>query len=275
MFDPNSIQPIGSENVVIAPEVKKDEKKATFSVAPNQVTLSSFFGKIVIGVITGGIISALLFAILSVVGGLLSTESSGGILGPLLAFIGFIAGMLGNMGLALFYNLFFSKRYYSLSKMLGLVFTSSIIIFLICIPLYFLPFADGQTNSFTILGFQIIFSCFLSINLIEYLAQPNYSASSLLGNTLGFMISILVFMSFISSISGDENQTFLFMLAPTMIAYISIIAGNGIRDAIYYKLFQRGNNPFYLKSSAELSEEEKKAEQINAQAQQDVNIDVN
>lgn len=82
----------------------------------------------------------MLFAVLSAVGGMLggSGEAPSTILGILLAFIGFIAGMIGNMGLALLYNLFFSKRYYNLRKMLGLIFTSSIIIFVLFIPLYFL-----------------------------------------------------------------------------------------------------------------------------------------
>lgn len=262
-------------------EIKqKIDSEKILKNAPNEVSLASFFWKIVIGLITWGIISALLFAILSVVWTMFSSteNTSNTILWPLLAFIWFIAGMLGNMGLALFYNLFFSKRYYSLRKMLGLIFASSFIIFLVCIPLYFLPIGWGMTMTmlFTILGFQILFSCYLTANLLEYLAQPNYCASSLLWTTLGFMISIVAFMFFVSWIQSQDatNQIFLFMLVPTIIWYTVIIAGNGIWDAVYYKLFQWGNNPFYLKSSSELSQEAQMEIEKEAENKEEINVDV-
>ncbi|MDR0282947.1 MAG: hypothetical protein LBI53_06825 [Candidatus Peribacteria bacterium] len=118
-----------------------------------------------------------------------------GILGILLALVGFIAGMIGNMGLALLYSLFFSKRYYNLKKMCGLIFTSSIIIFIFFLPLYFLY--TGLNASFTLLGIQLIFSFYVTSNLIEFLSHPNYSASSLMGNTLGFVISIIAYLAIV------------------------------------------------------------------------------
>lgn len=278
-LDPNLIPPIGGQIPQVAPQTftKIPEKKLRFSNEPNEVSLSGFFWKILIGLIVGGCISALLFAVLSAVGGMLggSNGAPSGILGVLLAFIGFIAGMLGNMGLALLYNLFFSKRYYNLGKMLWLIFTSSIIIFILILPLYFL-FQGGVATLFTILGVQILFSFFITSNLIEYLAQPNYSGSSLIGNVLGFILSIVVYLAMVQGIQwGDlNNQLFLFMLLPTVIGYPIMLMGLGIWDAIYYKLFQWGNNPFYLPSLAELSKTNQEDLEKEHKNQEEINVEI-
>jgi hypothetical protein len=218
-----------------------------------------------------------LFAVLSAVGGLLGSEGGAPspILGILLAFIGFIAGMFGNMGLALLYNLFFSKRYYTLGKMFGLIFTSSIIIFVLSIPLYFLV-QGGVVTSFTILGFQILFSFYVTSNLIESLAQPNYSASSLMGNTLGFVLSVVVYLAIVMGVQGQElnNQIFLFMLLPTIVGYPMILFGLGLWDAIYYKFFEWGNNPFYLPSLAELRKERQAEVEAEEKSKEEVNVEI-
>ena len=151
-FDPNSILPIGaSANPTPAGKAALPKEKVIFDNAPNDISLGGFFGKVFIGLVMGGCISALLFAVLGPIGGMLGGDGGAPseILGILLAFIGFIAGMIGNMGLALLYNLFFSKRYYNLSKMFGLIFASSIIIFILFIPIYFL--FQGVEILFTIL----------------------------------------------------------------------------------------------------------------------------
>ena len=121
-----------------------------------------------------------------------------------------------------------------------------------------------------------MFSFFITANLLEFLAQPNYSASSLLGTTFGFILSMVIFMSFTLSIQSDEinNQIFKFMLVPTIVGYTVLIAGSEAWNAIYYKLFQRGNNPFYLKSPSELSKEELLAEQIKEKEKEEVNVDM-
>jgi hypothetical protein len=278
-LDPNLIPPIGGQIPQTTPqmEAKTPESKVRFSNEPNEVSLSGFFGKVLIGLVVGGCISALLFAVLSAVGGMLGGDNGApsAILGILLAFIGFIAGMLGNMGLALLYNLFFSKRYYHLGKMMGLIFTSSIIIFILVLPLYFL-FQGGVATLFTILGVQILFSFFITSNLIEYLAQPNYSGSSLIGNVLGFILSIAVYLAMVQGIQGGDinNQLFLFMLLPTVIGYPIMLMGLGIWDAIYYKFFQWGNNPFYLPSLAELSKKDQEDLETEHKNQEEINVEI-
>jgi hypothetical protein len=238
--------------------------------------LGGFFGKTFIGIVVGICISAIFFGMLSAIGGFLGGgDSPSPILGILLAGIGFVAGMLGNMGLALLYNLFFSKRYYALGKMFGLIFTSSIVIFILTIPLYFL-FQQDVGTVFTIFGIQIIFSFFITSNLIEFLAQPNYSASSMMGNLLGFMLSTVIYLAIVMGLPKEQivDNLFLFMIVPPLVGYTVIIAGLGIWDAIYYKFFEWGNNPFYLRSAGELSKERQEEIEQEKKYKEEVNVEI-
>lgn len=121
----------------------------------------------------------------------------------------------------------------------------------------------------------MLFSFFITANLLEFLAQPNYSASSLMGNTLGFVLSIVVFMGVALRLQGQEvpHQISQFMWIPTIVGYTILIAGSEIWNAIYYKLFQRGSNPFYLKSRSELSQEEQIAEHLKEKNAEDINVE--
>jgi hypothetical protein len=158
--------------------------------------------------------------------------------------------------------------------MLGLIFASSLIIFLLVIPLYFLFPTDVNTQ-YTLLGIQIIFSFYITVNLIEFLAQPNYAASSLLGNTLGFVLSAVVYLAITSGISPEDiSSRLLFFVLPPVIGYTLTIAGLGVRDAIYYKFFERGNNPFYLPSLKELRAERQEEEIQKEKENEEVNVEL-
>jgi hypothetical protein len=171
--------------------------------------------------------------------------------------------------LALLYNIFFSKRYYSFSKMAGLIFTSSLIIFIFFFVPYLL-YMDNMTALYTMLWFQIIFELFIAKNLIDFLSQPNYSASSLMWNTLWAVLSVVVHLVIIS-MSGFN---ILLIIASSVIAYIMTTIGSGVWDAVYYKFYEWWNNPFYLPSLNELREERRKEEEKKAKEDEDVNVDM-
>ncbi|MDR0607131.1 MAG: hypothetical protein LBG52_01985 [Candidatus Peribacteria bacterium] len=279
-LDPNTIPPIGGGfPVKTAPTPPLSiQAGKLLDNAPNEVSLGGFFGKVFIGLVVGICIAIIFFAMLAAISGLIGGGEAGApsaILGVLLASIGFIAGMLGNMGLALLYNLFFSKRYYTLGKMMGLIFMSSMVIFILMIPLYFF-FQQDIGTAFTLFGIQIIFSFFITSNLIEFLAQPNYAASSMLGNLFGFMLSIMIYLQLVMGIPQGEvvDKLFLFMIVPPVVGYAIIIAGLGIWDAIYYKLFEWGNNPFYLRSLSELREERQEEEMKKQKENENINVEM-
>jgi hypothetical protein len=128
------ISPIWStqvwQNSIQNPKDLKKPDISMFDNAPNDVTAWSFFGKIILGAIVWVCVAALLFATLSALWWLTSSDdnSLNSIIWVLLPVVGFVVGFVWNLALALLYNIFFSKRYYSFSKMAGLIFTSSLII---------------------------------------------------------------------------------------------------------------------------------------------------
>ena len=243
-----------------------------FDNAPNDVTAGSFFGKIVLSTVVWICVAALLFATLSALWWLSDNgEGMNSIIWIILPVVGFIVGFVGNLALALLYNIFFSKRYYSFSKMAWLIFASSLIIFIFFFVPYLL-FKDNMIALYTMLWFQIIFQLFIAKNLIDFLSQPNYSASSLMWNTLWAVFAVVVHLTIIRTMWKDVN--ILLIIASAMVSYIMIAIWSWLWDAIYYKFYEWWNNPFYLPSLNELREERRKEEIKKAKEEEEVNVDM-
>ncbi len=241
-----------------------------FDNAPSDVTAWSFFGKILLGIVVWICVAALLFATLSALWWLTGSEDSvNSIIWVLLPVVGFIVGLVWNLALAWLYNIFFSKRYYSFGKMAGLIFASSLIILIFFFVPYLL-YMDNMTALYTMLWFQIIFELFIAKNLIDFLSQPNYSASSLMWNTLWAILAIVVHLLLINT----GNFNILLIIGSAVLAYLMTVIWSWIRDAVYYKFYEWGNNPFYLPSLNELREERRKEEIKKAKEDEDVNVDI-
>ncbi|MEI6426345.1 MAG: hypothetical protein WCO66_03260 [Candidatus Absconditabacteria bacterium] len=242
---------------------------------PSDISGRQIIGKIGLGLGIGGIITAVLFMITTFVGGMFSSAMSGAgtagttsnpILSIILLFIGFISTFIGNLAVAGIYNLFFSRKYINGSKIYGLLLLTNGLLFFIFAPIY-LIFSSQVQILFIVLGFHIVFSIFISACQTEFSANPNYSGSSLIGNTIGFALAIVTYCVIYkqSLLDGAEKQTYLLMLLPTILGYTLIPLGASIREKIYYKSYEMGNNAFYLSSvdeREELSpEESEKAEE--------------
>lgn len=272
MAEIGNIPQIGETQIPITPT--KSEKKpdvAMFDNAPYDITIGSFFGKVFIGIMVGLCVAALSFWAMAAIGGESST------LWILLPIVGFVVGFVWNLVLALLYNIFFSKKYYNFGKMFGLIFTSSIIIFVFFFLVYLL-FQGNPQALYLIFWLQVIFSLFISLNLIDFLSQPNYSASSLIGNTLWAVLSICVYLvlanSMILNNAGANSSAGIFIASSAVVAYTITIFGSSIWDAIYYKFYEWGNNPFYLPSLSELREERQKEEANKKKEDEEVNVEM-
>lgn len=263
------LPPIGSSQLWQNSKASNKPDVPMFDNAPNDVTAWSFFGKILLGVVVWICVAVLLFATLSALWWLTAPdEGANPIIWVLLPVVGFIVGFVWNLALALLYNIFFSKRYYSFGKMAGLIFASLIICLLFFVP-YFLY--QDTTALYAMLWFQIIFELFIAKNLIDFLSQPNYSASSLMWNTLWVVLAILVHIVIISQVSIENVIP---VIASSLIAYVMVAVWSWIWDAIYYKFYEWWNNPFYLPSLNELREERRKEEVKKIKEDEDVNVDM-
>ena len=271
----DNIPTIGSSQIWISPsQAQKSFKKpdiAMFDNAPSDVTLWSFFGKIFIWVAVWFCIVALLFWTLTAIGWLTVSEdwNASTVLKIMLAVVWFIVQFVWALALALMYNIFFSKRYYNFGKMVWLIFASSIIFFLFFLLIYLL--FEDINNLYFVLWFQVIFWLYISLNLIDFLSQPNYSASSLLGNTLWCILTILVYILF----NQNSNLSYVFnSLFAVIFSYSLMIFWAWLWDAIYYKFYEWWNNPFYLPSLNELREERQKEEVKKAEEDEEVNVEM-
>ena len=256
-------------------QFKIPEKSKTdismFDNAPSDVSFWSFFGKILIWLLVWICVAGLLFWSLAAVGWLTDIDDSKGnpILWILLPVVWFIVTLVWNVTLAWLYSVFFSKRYYNFSKMFWLIFVSSLLVFplfVIISALFYFVFKVNIESLYFILKLQLVFSLFISLNLMDFLSQPNYSASSLMWNTIWTALALIVAL-FISW--GVALVT-----VSAITTYTLAVLWAWIWDAIYYKFYEWWNNPFYLPSLNELREERQKEEIKKAKEEEEVNVDI-
>jgi len=247
---------------------------------PSNLSGRQLVGKVFIGILIGGVIAALLFVILSFMGGMFTSafgQQAGATVNPMLSlillFIWFLSTFIGNIAVGGIYSLFYNRKYYNTSKMFGLLFLTNGILFFFLAPIY-IVFASQIDVLFIILGFHILFSVFASAAQIEFSTNPNYSASSFMGNILWFALAFLAY-ALIYKMSGSaavQQRIYLFMLLPPMLGYAIIPFGAGIREKVYYKFYELGNNGFYIPSVAETDDEEPE-DTTNKDGSEDVNVE--
>lgn len=255
--------------------------RSDLNAKPNQPTWWQVFGKIIIWIIIWAIIAALLLIILTALGwtNFDLQNDSNPILSLLLIVAWFLSSFIGNLWVVLLYSLFFSKEYNKMNKSIWVLLLTNWILFVFLLPIYWM--FNGNLNTlFMILWFHIIIATFLSSQQIENMRNPNYSASSLIWNTLSLAITMLVygiFWKFSTWAWALKNQLHLLLLVPPIIAFGIIPLWLWIWDAIYFKFFEMWNDLFYAESKWELNKEEleylEKEESMN-EIEDDINVDL-
>lgn len=237
--------------------VSKDVVK--FGNEPNNNTGWQVFAKAGIGLVVGVIIAFLIFIVLFLASSMFtqalkSTINSPGVantVNPLLplvlVIIAFIATFVGSIILSGLYNLFYSNKYYDLGKTFSVSLLTNIFLFFLVVPLYML-FYQNISTLFYILGFHIIFAIFVSYAQGEFVTNPNYSASHLLGSMIGSAISMVVFVIVAKSLQWNQNM----LLIPSILGYMLIPFFHSLWEKIYYKFYENGNNFLFLPSLSEV-----------------------
>lgn len=114
---------------------------------------------------------------------------------------------------------------------------------------------------------------------MENMKSPNYSASSLIWNTFSLALAMLIYGIIwkTAAVWELQNQLYLLLLIPPILAFGIIPLWLWLRDAIYYKFFEIWNNPFYAESKWELNKREldylQKEEKLN-EIDEDINVDL-
>lgn len=262
---------------------------------PNNTSVGQIVAKVLIWLVIGLIIAFLVFIITIlfntiITQGVRALSSSGSIswnpvLPGIFMLIAFIASLVGNMIVATIYNLLYTNKYYDMSKMLSLIIISQIIIFFILAPIYML-FWDSILWLFIIVAFHIIFSVCISYSLMEFTTNPNYSASSLIGWVVWFCITLLVFLWFYKSFGASDfgldstsNQKIKLLIAiPPLLSYTLIPLCYCLREKLYYKFYEMGNNFFFIPSLSDVVYDQStgqsaSGEQVQA-SEDEINVDL-
>jgi len=248
---------------------------------PSNLSWRQLIWKTLIWLIIWGVISTILFITLSFAWKMFvdAFQQTGDIVRAnpilpfLLLFIGFLWTFIWNIWVAGAYNLFFSKKYYDISKMFWLLLLTNWILFFILAPIY-IAFSKQVDVLFLILWFHVFFSVFVSANQIEFLSNPNYSASALMWNVLWFALSLLVYsLVWKSSWGGSiQNKVYLLMLIPAVVWYALIPFGSWIREKIYYKVYENWSNPMFISSIEDQFDLNDKSENIKWDDQTNVEL---
>ena len=256
-----------------------DQSARKINIEPNNLSGRQLIGKTAIGLVVGLLIATLLFVTLSFIGTMFQGAMQGGanfkanpLLRIIVLFIGFLSSFIGNMIVAGAYSVFFSKKYYDSGKMFAFLLLTNALLFIVLAPIY-IVFAKDINTLFLILGFHVMFSIFISANQMEFLANPNYSGSALMGNVLGIAVAFLFYSIMYKSakVSSVSNQTYFFMLFPSILAFTLLPLFSGLREKIYYKFYEMGAKAFYIPSLSEVTTDDI-TEQSKAEQEAEINV---
>lgn len=222
--------------------------------APYNPTWWQIMGKLSIGFFVGLCISFVVFGIIAVVGKNIFMDTLNPLLPLIMLLIAFLCTFIGNIAIWLVYNLVYSEKYYDMSKIFGLVLLSNFLLFLTFAPVYLL-FTDNVDVQFLVLSFHIVFGIFISLSLIEFLSNPNYASSHLIGTMIGFMVTMLLYLFvFKNSQTGNiADNLYYLIIIPPLLGYSLSPFFHAIWELIYYKFYEMWNNFFYLPGLNEIT----------------------
>lgn len=244
---------------------------------PHNNTGWQVFAKAGIGLVVGVVIAFLIFIILFLASSMFTQALKSSINSPgvantvnpllplVLVIIAFIATFVGSVILSGLYNLFYSNKYYDLGKTFSVSLLTNIFLFFLMIPLYMI-FYENINTLFYVLGFHIIFAIFISYCQGEFVTNPNYASSHLLGAMIGMIFAVIGFAVMGKTFQGNQNM----LLIPSILAYTLIPFFHSLWEKVYYKFYENSNNFLFLPSLSEIITAEE-----NTTTNEDITVDSN
>lgn len=159
-------------------------EKDILGIAPGNPSGWAVMGKLGIGVVIGFMISLLIFLVIFMLGAETFTDVANSLLPLILILIAFICTFIGNVMVMGSYSLFYGAKYYDFGKMFSLVLLSNGILFFLFAAVYIMANSGTDTVIFMVLAFHILFSIFIAYAMIEFVTNPNYAGSSLMGTVI-------------------------------------------------------------------------------------------
>lgn len=249
------------------------ENSKSLNIAPSNPSPYSIVWKTGIWLVVWLMISFFIFVMLMIFSWMFEETIQGSISwgwgNPLLSLvmlvIAFVWTMVWNSIITMVYNMIFGEKYYDLGKMLWLWSIINVILFFIAAPIYIL-FFDNIEAVFFILAFHIFFSVFITLSVIEFSTNPNYSGVHIVWTTIAFSLSLLLFSAVYKNINLTAWEWTEFLLTlPSILTYTLTPLIHWLWEKLYYKFYEMWNNFLYIPSIEEVLVEETEADEINVE----------
>ena len=282
-----SLPTLDGKNGISAQMITQEQRAKLDKIinAPSSISGRSLIGKVILGLVIWAIMSVVLFFVMSLFGltlqGSAGATSGVGITSSvhplawlILLFLGLLITVAGNQLLLFVFGALYSEKYRQKAKTSGLLLLSNTILFAMMIGL-FVIFQDMSGAPALLFAFYVCFALFISFAQMEFVVNPNYSASSLAGCTIGFMISLIVLGAMWKASHNDveTSSQYMVVLVACLVSFPLMIFGQGLWEIVYAKVYETGANPFYLPSQAELDTQTIIENQQKEAAAERVNVD--
>jgi hypothetical protein len=239
-----------------------DSSVTRFNIPPYNPSGWQIVGKTMIGLVLWILTGFMIFLIVILVSGALQEAIRGRVsdslatINPLLSLIllliAFVSTFIGNTLNTLTYNIFFGSKYYDAGKTFSFVIISNVILLFFFSPLYMM-FSDNIQSMFVILGIHVLVAIFVSASIQEFVTNPHYSGSHLIGALLGLSVTIFAFGLVIKSVDLNTSGIEKILLSmPAFLWYLIMPLFQSIWEKTYYKFYELGNNFMYIPSLEEV-----------------------
>ncbi len=235
------------------------------SIEPPQSSGWQIAGKTAIWLLTGIMLSFLIFIIISLLGTEFFQDGEGVFMAMIFMLVACIVTLIGTGMISWILNIVFWSDYYDFGKMFWFSILTNGLLLVLFAPVY-LSLSGDIHILLLILAFHIIFWFFVSYSLIEFTTNPNYAWSSLIGTLIGFAITMMIYLlMYKSTLWWDPGEKIYYlMLLPLIIGYTIIPLSHGIWSGIYAGIVGWWSNPLYIPSSNEITKTQE-IDDINVQ----------
>ena len=238
-----------------------------FTIEPPHPSGGQIIWKALIWLLTGVLISFLVFVIISTLGNDFFTSGATIFLSMIFMLVACIVTLIGTGIMAGTLNIVFGWDYYDFGKMFGFSVLANGLLAVLFAPVY-LTLSEDLSILLLVLAFHIIFWFFVSYSLIEFTTNANYAWSSLIGTLIWFGITTMIYLLVYNMTSAADNIgdiIYLLMLLPFIMSYTIIPLCHGVWSSIYYGVFSSGSNPFYIAPLNEISQETEEDNTVNVE----------
>jgi len=243
---------------------------------PVNPTWGQIIGKLWIGFLIWIVLAAFIFIMFILLGSTIDEAVKNSVnhlaFSPLvwLSFLGIwiLGSIIGNLILSMIYSVVWGEDYYDVKLMSSSILAVNLLLLLPFLFMYFFVGAIVQDIKilFLVFGFHLFFSVYVSLTVIDLVKNPNYSPVYVIGNSIGFIWSVLIFLIVFfafSNTSWEVEKNVLFfvpLLAFSLIPFFSTLF-----EKIYYKFYEMGNDFLYVPSISEVLVDEEENDEVNVQ----------